>query len=68
MYPVKQSFVEVDNQLNALINNGHHSEALLASVFTMEKQSGEPSASARSTEVLRQSNVTKFSRTWVSTI
>ena len=37
MYPVKQSFVEVDNQLNALINNGHHSEALLASVFTMEK-------------------------------
>ena len=37
MYPVKQSFVEVDDRLNALINNGHHGEALLTSVFAMEK-------------------------------
>ena len=37
MYPVKQGFAEVDNRLNALISNGHHGEALLASVFVMEK-------------------------------
>ena len=37
MYPIKQSFVEVEKRLNALIDNGYHGEALLASVFTMEK-------------------------------
>ena len=38
MYPVKQGYIDdVDNRLNALINNSHHSEALLASVFVMEK-------------------------------
>ena len=37
MYPAKQGYVEVDKRLNALINNGNHDEALLASVFVMEK-------------------------------
>ena len=37
MYPVKQGYVEVDKRLNALINNGNHDEALLTSVFVMEK-------------------------------
>ena len=62
MFPVKQGYVEVDNRLNALIINGRHDEALLASVFVMEKTIRRASASARSTEALHQSNVTKFSR------
>ena len=37
MYPVKLGFVEVDKRLNSLIDNNHHGEALLASVFAMEK-------------------------------
>lgn len=37
MYPVRLGFTEVNNRLDALINNGHHSEALLASVFALEK-------------------------------
>jgi len=37
MYPVSQGFSEVDNRLSALLNNGHHAEALLASVFALEK-------------------------------
>ena len=37
MFPVKQGYVEVNNRLNALIINGRHDEALLASVFVMEK-------------------------------
>lgn len=37
MYPVSQGFAEVSNRLNGLINNGHHAEALLASVFALEK-------------------------------
>jgi hypothetical protein len=37
VYPVSQGFAEVTVRLSALINNGHHSEALLASVFALEK-------------------------------
>ncbi len=37
MYPVSKGFAEVSARLSALIDNGHHAEALLASVFALEK-------------------------------
>ena len=37
MFPISQGFVGVENRLNALINDGPHDAALLASVFAMEK-------------------------------
>ena len=37
MYPVKLGFDEAKNRIERLIENGHHAEALLTSVFTFEK-------------------------------
>ncbi len=37
MYPVKLGFDEAKTRINNLIENGHHAEALLTSVFTFEK-------------------------------
>ena len=37
MYPVKRGYAEVSSRLQALIDNEHYGEALLASVFVMEK-------------------------------
>ncbi len=37
MYPISKGYGEVITRLDALSNNGHHAEALLASVFAMEK-------------------------------
>jgi hypothetical protein len=37
VYPVRQGFEEANNRLGALIANGHHAEALLSSVFSLEK-------------------------------
>jgi hypothetical protein len=37
VYPVSEGFEEVGVRLTALIKNGHHAEALLASVFALEK-------------------------------
>lgn len=37
MYPVSLGFSTAIEQINALTNNGHHAEALVTSVFTVEK-------------------------------
>lgn len=37
MYPIGQGYEEANNRLDALLANGHSAEALLASVFAMEK-------------------------------
>ena len=37
MYPISQGYAEVNARLDALARNGHYAEALLATVFAMEK-------------------------------
>lgn len=37
MYPVKYGYQEAVRRINALIENEHHAEALVTSVFTIEK-------------------------------
>lgn len=37
MYPVKLGYDEAVRRIRALTSNGHHSEALVTSVFTIEK-------------------------------
>jgi hypothetical protein len=37
MYPIKLGFKEAQNRINALMKNGHSAEALVTSVFTLEK-------------------------------
>jgi len=37
MYPVKLGFKNAANKIDALTANEHHVEALLATVFTIEK-------------------------------
>ncbi|OGW68080.1 MAG: hypothetical protein A3H49_11755 [Nitrospirae bacterium RIFCSPLOWO2_02_FULL_62_14] len=37
MYPVKLGYDEAVRRIRALIHNGHHAEALVTSVFTIEK-------------------------------
>ena len=37
MYPVKLGYAEAVLRVKALIQNGHHSEALLTAMFTTEK-------------------------------
>ncbi len=37
MYPVSLGFTEAEKRITALIANGHHAEALVTSVFTIEK-------------------------------
>ena len=37
MYPITLGFDEAINRIEALLNNGHNTEALVTSVFTLEK-------------------------------
>lgn len=37
MYPVRLNFEQVLQRIEALLNNGHHAEALVTSMFTLEK-------------------------------
>ena len=37
MYPVSLGFAEAEKRMAALSANGHHAEALITSVFTLEK-------------------------------
>lgn len=37
MYPVSLGYPEAIKRINKLLSNGHHAEALLTSVFTVEK-------------------------------
>ena len=37
MYPVKLGIEEAKKRINTLIKNGHHAEALVTSMFTVEK-------------------------------
>ena len=37
MYPIRLGFDEVIGRIEALAANGHHAEALVTSMFTMEK-------------------------------
>jgi hypothetical protein len=37
MYPVSLGYLEARKRINKLIQNGHHAEALVTSVFTFEK-------------------------------
>ena len=37
MYPVSLGFAEAEKRMAALTANGHHAEALITSVFTLEK-------------------------------
>ena len=37
MYPVNLGFDAAKDRIRMLISNGHHCEALLTSVFTLEK-------------------------------
>ncbi len=37
MYPVKLGFDEAIRRARSLIDNGHHAEALVSAVFTVEK-------------------------------
>jgi hypothetical protein len=37
MYPVKLGYTEATKRVHSLIKNGHHAEALLTAMFTVEK-------------------------------
>ena len=37
MYPLRVGFKEALNRIGALLSNGHDAEALVTSVFTLEK-------------------------------